>query len=163
MGPTQSQTLPGCTIYYTAQSGDSCWSIEQKFCLAESLLYQWNPEIIQGNDCVIWLNYSYCVAGGPGAPGNLFIILKDVGYYPLLIRFIYLYIKKKSSIQHHYNSSVNEHYTHLNQHPSPLSYGPGIDRQLSRMASRCLGRRLRLNGICSGNHLGAVPCMEPRS
>ncbi|RMY22481.1 hypothetical protein D0866_11929 [Hortaea werneckii] len=60
MGPTQTGMAAGCRQFYTAQSGDSCAAVEEKFDITFAQLYKWNPSI--GEDCAnLWLGYAYCV------------------------------------------------------------------------------------------------------
>lgn len=62
--PTQPGTPSTCTLYHHVVSGDSCWSIQEKYGIDFATLYKWNPGI--SADCsTIWLDYRVCVAGGP--------------------------------------------------------------------------------------------------
>ncbi|RMY12406.1 hypothetical protein D0867_07773 [Hortaea werneckii] len=41
----------GCRQFYTAQSGDSCAAVEEKFDITFAQLYKWNPSIKSGDSC----------------------------------------------------------------------------------------------------------------
>lgn len=43
MGPTQTGVVAGCQKFYTVQSGDSCYNIEQTYAISFAQFYQWNP------------------------------------------------------------------------------------------------------------------------
>ncbi|KAL4945991.1 hypothetical protein BDV06DRAFT_218700 [Aspergillus oleicola] len=43
IGPTPSGTAPDCTKYYTAVSGDSYYTIAQRFAITLEQFYAWNP------------------------------------------------------------------------------------------------------------------------
>ncbi|RAL14683.1 putative LysM domain protein [Aspergillus homomorphus CBS 101889] len=66
--PTQSGLVSDCTTYYQAQSGDSCWSITQKYSyLSTALFEQWNPAV--GTSCSnLQVGFYYCVATKNQAP-----------------------------------------------------------------------------------------------
>lgn len=43
MGPTQTDTIPGCQEFYTVADGDGCDTIEERFSITFSQFYAWNP------------------------------------------------------------------------------------------------------------------------
>jgi LysM repeat protein len=60
----QSGIPTGCSKYHTVVSGDGCFDIAATYGIALSQFYAWNPPV--GTDCSgLWLDYSYCVQGGP--------------------------------------------------------------------------------------------------
>ncbi|CAG8250537.1 unnamed protein product [Penicillium salamii] len=65
MGATKTaQPLPGtidtCKSWHLAASGDSCWTIEQKYNVTAADFNSWNPKV--GHDCAgLWLGYYVCV------------------------------------------------------------------------------------------------------
>ncbi|KAL4970934.1 uncharacterized protein BDV14DRAFT_194720 [Aspergillus stella-maris] len=79
VGPSQTDTVPGCTEFYTVGDSDGCDTIENQFGITFPQFYAWNPSF--ESDCSnLWLGYAYCVDGptstatatasttGPGAP-----------------------------------------------------------------------------------------------
>ncbi|KAB5559998.1 hypothetical protein GE09DRAFT_74167 [Coniochaeta sp. 2T2.1] len=62
----------GCTKFHKVESGDGCWSIEQKYGLTVAQFEALNPDV--GADCSagVWLGYHYCVGkdGGSGGGGE---------------------------------------------------------------------------------------------
>lgn len=60
--PYPANMKSGCTGFYKAQKGDSCWSIENAYGIAASDFDNWNPDV--GTNCAngVWLGYYYCVA-----------------------------------------------------------------------------------------------------
>ncbi|RMZ89343.1 hypothetical protein DV736_g3420, partial [Chaetothyriales sp. CBS 134916] len=65
--PTQSGTTADCGLYYNVVSGDTCSSINVRFELNTTLLWQLNPELYT-NCTNLWLGYAVCVA--PVTPSN---------------------------------------------------------------------------------------------
>ncbi|KAL5342008.1 hypothetical protein BJX70DRAFT_12018 [Aspergillus crustosus] len=62
VGPTQTDTVPGCTEFHTVADGEGCDTIEAAFDITFSQFYAWNPSV--GSDCSnLWLGYAYCVDG----------------------------------------------------------------------------------------------------
>ncbi|KAL4958979.1 uncharacterized protein BDV14DRAFT_194147 [Aspergillus stella-maris] len=62
VGPTQTDTVPGCKEFYTVVDGDGCDTIEDQFGITFSQFYAWNPSV--GSECSnLWLGYAYCVDG----------------------------------------------------------------------------------------------------
>ncbi|KAJ3559301.1 hypothetical protein NM688_g426 [Phlebia brevispora] len=64
--PATSPTAPGttsqCTQYYTVQSGDTCFAIEQEFDITSTQFLSWNSGL--NSDCTnLELGFQYCVAG----------------------------------------------------------------------------------------------------
>ncbi|PLB44330.1 hypothetical protein P170DRAFT_503006 [Aspergillus steynii IBT 23096] len=67
--PTQSGIVAGCSTYYQAKEGDSCWSIvnEKYTYLTTAKFYKWNPAV--GSSCSnLQVGYYYCVATKDEAP-----------------------------------------------------------------------------------------------
>jgi len=61
---TQIGIPAGCSKYHKAVKGDTCYDIANTYGITLDQFYAWNPPV--GNDCSgLWLDYSYCVAGGP--------------------------------------------------------------------------------------------------
>jgi hypothetical protein len=44
-GPTQTGVVSGCQLFYATQDGDTCPSIESKYCITAAQFYEWNPSI----------------------------------------------------------------------------------------------------------------------
>ena len=61
---TGTKTAPGvaanCAQFYTVQSGDSCWTVEQKYGLTFAQFQQMNTQI-NAQCSNLWLGYNYCV------------------------------------------------------------------------------------------------------
>ncbi|MCJ1250760.1 hypothetical protein MMC30_007988 [Trapelia coarctata] len=58
--PTQSGQPSNCNRWYTAQSGDTCASVEQAGVISDALFKQFNPAV--NSDCSgLWAGYAYCV------------------------------------------------------------------------------------------------------
>ncbi|CCM00582.1 uncharacterized protein FIBRA_02618 [Fibroporia radiculosa] len=60
--PTASGTTSQCTEYYTVQSGDTCYSIEQQYDITATQFLAWNSGL-NSNCTNLELGYEYCVAG----------------------------------------------------------------------------------------------------
>jgi hypothetical protein len=53
-------SIDTCKAWHLAVSGDSCWTIEQKYDVAAAKFNAWNPKV--GTDCAgLWLGYYVCV------------------------------------------------------------------------------------------------------
>lgn len=61
-GPTQSGATTKCRQWYTVQSGDDCWVVQQRFGITFAQIRQWNPSLDESCSNM-WLGHSYCVAG----------------------------------------------------------------------------------------------------
>ncbi|KAL4997218.1 hypothetical protein BDV10DRAFT_170105 [Aspergillus recurvatus] len=92
VGPTQTDTVPGCKEFYTVDDDDGCDTIEDLFGITFAQFYAWNPSV--GSDCSnLWLGYAYCVDGststatttasttGPGAPTQTGIAANCIKYH----------------------------------------------------------------------------------
>ncbi|ETS75935.1 hypothetical protein PFICI_12879 [Pestalotiopsis fici W106-1] len=60
-GPTQDGIPDNCNVYYVAQSGDDCSTIEAEFGITDAQFHEWNPAV--SSDCVsgFWADEAYCV------------------------------------------------------------------------------------------------------
>ncbi|KAL3705817.1 hypothetical protein TMatcc_006826 [Talaromyces marneffei ATCC 18224] len=60
--PTEPRTISSCASYHLVVSGDTCYSIENKYGITPHDFSQWNPYI--GSDCMnLWLGFYICVQG----------------------------------------------------------------------------------------------------
>lgn len=66
-GPTMPNIAINCNAFHTVKdgSGDSCWSIAQKYKITEADFYKWNPDVKDDCKTNFWVGYSYCVGVGP--------------------------------------------------------------------------------------------------
>ncbi|KAK7922955.1 hypothetical protein PG985_007026 [Apiospora marii] len=66
-------TAPNCNKFWTVEkdSGDTCWSITQKFGITLDQFYTWNPDVT--DDCAtnFWVGESYCVGIDPNKPTTI--------------------------------------------------------------------------------------------
>jgi len=60
--PTTSGTTSTCYKWYTVQSGDGCYSVEQAQGITFAQLQKWNTQIDTNCDN-LFLGYAYCVSG----------------------------------------------------------------------------------------------------
>ncbi|TPX09630.1 uncharacterized protein E0L32_009231 [Thyridium curvatum] len=62
--PTFPDTVSNCNLWHTIVSGDTCYSVEQKFGITSKQFLQWNPSV--SSDCLtnFWLGEAYCVGVG---------------------------------------------------------------------------------------------------
>ncbi|KAJ4165703.1 hypothetical protein LMH87_007324 [Akanthomyces muscarius] len=65
-GPTMPNIVSNCNAFHTVKegSGDSCYTISQKYKISLDNFYKWNPDV--KDDCAtnFWVGYSYCVGVG---------------------------------------------------------------------------------------------------
>lgn len=62
--PTQTRagSSTACYEWYTVQSGDNCYAIEQKYRITFEQFRAWNTDVDE--DCNgLWADYAYCVSG----------------------------------------------------------------------------------------------------
>ncbi|KAG9251629.1 LysM domain-containing protein [Emericellopsis atlantica] len=55
--PTQPGAICECDKWHKIASGDSCWSLAQRYDVTEQQIKNWNP----GTNCNMWLGYYVCV------------------------------------------------------------------------------------------------------
>ncbi|KAK8089858.1 hypothetical protein PG997_004819 [Apiospora hydei] len=69
-GPTMPNIAPNCNKFWTVlkDSGDSCWSITQKFGITLDQFYTWNPDVTDDCGTNFWVGESYCVGVDPNKP-----------------------------------------------------------------------------------------------
>lgn len=60
--PTQGGIVSGCTQWYTAESGDTCLGIAEKFNISNEQFMAWNPAVDPPLCYNMWLDYGYCIS-----------------------------------------------------------------------------------------------------
>jgi len=59
---TRSGSSAACYEWYTVQSGDGCWAIEQKYGITLAQFLAWNADLDE-NCNGLWADYADCVSG----------------------------------------------------------------------------------------------------
>ncbi|KAK4183327.1 hypothetical protein QBC35DRAFT_535808 [Podospora australis] len=68
--PITGNMPKGCTKFHKVESGESCWSIQQKYGLSAAQFEALNPDVGAGCSSGVWLGYYYCISKDTAQPSG---------------------------------------------------------------------------------------------